>query len=964
VSEGPLARFAEALCDRYRIEGKAGQGGMATVYRATDLKHGRPVAIKVLRPDLGAVIGAERFLREIEVSARLQHPHIVPLYDSGEAAGMLYYVMPFVEGESLRDRLTRERKVPFEEAVRLTREVASALAYAHERGIVHRDIKPENIMLSGGHAVVADFGIARALSAASAGPGGPMTEVGFAIGTPSYMSPEQATASDVDARTDQYSLACVLYEMVTGKTPFTGATVPAVLAQSLSGPRPRLSRVERTVPADADPVVARALAADPAKRFDSVTAFAAALEHAAGGGAGALAERTRLRRLVVGLPLAVAAAAALWIGLGPRRRGPVVAGAERIAVMPFSASGPGAELMGEGMMDLLSTNLNTVGGIRAIEPRTVLARLNRARLGAGLDLEAALKVADDVKAQAAVLGSIVATGSRVRISADLYGQDGKSLAHAQVDGAADSVLAIVDELSRALVREIWRSKEPVPSLRIGGLTTSSLSAMREFLAGEQFYRRAQWDSAAARFSRAIELDSTFALAHYRLAATVGWSGGLGTVDGLKAIDAALRFAGRLPTRERSLVTAYNLFEHQKLAATDSARAYVGRYPDDVDGWFLLGETQYHSRQLVGYDPGTLRAPFDSVLARDSTLTPAAIHPMEVAIQMRDRAGYERYRRVLTRSGNPQENQAYRGAGAMAFGGGVDDSATAQAMVRYGGSLGAVVGGIFAGDPTSDSVIARLEPWRQLGMLVPPAMQTQLLAGRGITLAGLGQLGAAASVYDSLTKVSPDQAIGVLLTPVMLGFAPREYQPPALARVTTPPWRNPFQVYVVSLIRLNRGERADAARLLDSLLAHPSPNVPPRFWALVRAARGWAAMMGGDTTAGIQAMRTGLEEVGSGWNNFLTAPLRLQLATALALRPPTRQEGLRLLKYGFVTDVGMAPVTLLALGRTEEAIGDRTAAAEAYGRLLALWDKADPIMAPRVTEVREALRRVTAEPQQP
>jgi serine/threonine-protein kinase len=964
VSDDLKGRLAEALRGRYRIEGLAGQGGMATVYRATDLKHGRAVAIKVLRPELAAVIGAERFLREIEVSARLQHPHIVPLFDSGEAAGVLYYVMPFVEGESLRDRLTREGKLSFDEAARLTREVASALRYAHERGIVHRDIKPENIMLSGGHAVVADFGIARALSAAKAGPVGQMTEVGFAIGTPTYMSPEQATASAVDARTDQYSLACVCYEMVTGNPPFLGATAPAVLAQSLSGPRPKLSKVDRTVPGSADPVLARALASDPAGRFASVQAFAAALEHAAGGGAGALAERTRLRRIAIGLPLAVAAVAALWIAFGPRRSGPVVAGAESIAVMPFTASGPGVDLMGEGMVDLLSTNLNTVGGIHAVEPRTVIARLKKTGLGAGLDLDAALGVARAVKAQAALLGSIVATGARVRLSADLYGQDGKSLAHAQVDGASDSVLTLVDELSLALVREIWRSKEPVPSLRLGALTTTSPAAMREYLVGEQRYRRSQWDSASAAFLRAIDQDSTFALAHFRLAQTIGWSGGLGAKRGQEASDAALRFAGRLPPRERSLVTAYTLFEHQRLAATDSARAYVTRYPDDVDGWFLLGETQYHSRQLVGYDPATLRAPFDSVLARDSTLTPAAIHPAEVSLQMRDQAGFERYRRVLATSGNPQENLAYQAAGDLAFGTRVADSATALAMLRYGGSLGAAIGGIFAGDPTADTIVARLEPWRQFGRLLPANGQVQFLAGRGITLAALGQFAAAAAVADTLMKVSPDQAFGVLLAPLLQGYAPRDYQPAALAPLMRPPFKSPFQIYAASIVHLNRGERAVAVRLLDSLLGHQTPNMPPQFWAITRAAKGWATMMGGDTTTGLQAMRTGLEEAGAGWNNFLTVPLRLQLGAALAQHPGTRQEGLMLLKYGLTTDIGAAPMTLLALGRAEESLGDRAAAADAYGRLLALWDKADPMLAPRVAEVRDALQRVTAEPRKP
>ncbi len=951
------ARLTAALADRYAIDGLAGQGGMATVYRATDLKHQRAVAIKVLRPELAASIGSDRFLREIELSAQLQHPHIVPLYDSGDADGTLYYIMPFVEGESLRDRLTRDGKVGFEEAVRLTREIASGLAYAHARGVVHRDIKPENIMLSGGNVVVADFGIARALSAAQQDQ--TMTGLGMAIGTPAYMSPEQATASEVDGRSDQYSLACVFYEMVTGETPFAATTPQAVLTKALTALRPRLSKVTRTTPAEADGPVSRALDADPAKRFASVTEFADALDLAAGGGSGGVAERRRLKRLAFGLPIGVAVIAGLWIAFGPTRSSPVVKGAESIAVMPFSTSGAGVELMGEGMVDLLSTNLNAVGGIHAIEPRTVMTRLKQQGLGPGLDLEAALGVARGVKAQAVVLGSIVASGPRVRVSADLYGPDRKSLAHAQVDGASDSVLALIDQLSLSLVREIWRSKEPVPSLRLGALTTTSLAAMREYLVGEQRYRRSEWDSAAAAFTRAIEQDSTFALAHFRLAAAVGWSGGLGAVDALKASDAALRFSGRLPPRERSLVYAYNLFEHLKLAATDSMRAYTAKYPDDVDGWFLLGETQYHTRQLVGNDPATLRAPFDSVLARDSTLTPAAIHPIELALETGDRPRYETYLKILEQSGNATENLAYRGSGELVFGNSVHDTATARAMTRYSGSLYGPLASLYRGDVTSDSVMRRLESWEPIAHIVP-AVRVQSLSGRGITLSGLGRLTEAEAVFDTLKKVDPEQAWGILMWPGLVGFAPPDYLPPQLAAMAAAPMRNPWEAYMRAVVRLNRGDQAGGTRWIDSLLANRAPNLPPRFWGMVEAAKGWSIIMAGDTAAGLIRMRGSLEQVGSGWNRFLTAPLRLQFATAMALHPATRDEGRALLRYGFTNEMGMVPIAQYALGRAEEAAGNRAAAAEAYGNFLRLWDKADPIFQPRITEVKEALKRVTGE----
>jgi Tol biopolymer transport system component len=270
-----LDRLTAALADRYAIERELGQGGMATVYLARDLKLGRAVALKVLRPELAASLGGERFLREIEIAAKLAHPHILALHDCGEAAGLLYYTMPFVEGESLRDRLTREKQLPLEDALRIARDVADALGYAHALGLVHRDIKPENILFEAGHAVVSDFGIARAVSAAG---GAHLTESGLAIGTPAYMSPEQAAGSqDVDGRSDLYSLGCVLYEMLGGDPPFYASTPQAVLAKKLSEPVPRISVVRGTVPAGIEAALNKALARTPADRFATAAQFGAAL---------------------------------------------------------------------------------------------------------------------------------------------------------------------------------------------------------------------------------------------------------------------------------------------------------------------------------------------------------------------------------------------------------------------------------------------------------------------------------------------------------------------------------------------------------------------------------------------------------------------------------------------------------------------------------------------------------------
>ena len=268
-------RLAAALADRYRIERELGAGGMATVYLAQDFKHDRKVALKVLKPELAAVLGAERFVVEIKTTAALQHPHILPLFDSGTADGFLYYVMPYIQGETLREKLSRETQLGIEEAVRITREVADALDYAHRHGVIHRDIKPENILLHDGRPMVADFGIALAVSAAA---GGRMTETGLSLGTPHYMSPEQATADkEITARSDIYSLASVLYEMLAGRPPHLGGSAQQVIMQIVTEDAAPVSRLRKSVPPNVAAAVAQALEKLPADRFASARAFADAL---------------------------------------------------------------------------------------------------------------------------------------------------------------------------------------------------------------------------------------------------------------------------------------------------------------------------------------------------------------------------------------------------------------------------------------------------------------------------------------------------------------------------------------------------------------------------------------------------------------------------------------------------------------------------------------------------------------
>ena len=308
----PADRLAAALADRYRIERELGQGGMATVYLAEDLKHKRKVALKVLKPELAAVLGAERFVQEITTTASLQHPHILPLFDSGTADGFLYYVMPFIQGETLRDKLNRETQLGVDEAVKIATDVADALHYAHQQGVIHRDIKPENILIQNGRPMVADFGIALAVSAAA---GGRMTETGLSLGTPHYMSPEQATAEkEISARSDVYSLASVLYEMLAGQPPHSGGSAQQIIMKIITEQAVPVTALRRTVPPNVEASIARALEKLPADRFDSARAFSEALGNASfmtAGGAAVMRDAGGARRGVSMLTLGAVVAVAV-----------------------------------------------------------------------------------------------------------------------------------------------------------------------------------------------------------------------------------------------------------------------------------------------------------------------------------------------------------------------------------------------------------------------------------------------------------------------------------------------------------------------------------------------------------------------------------------------------------------------------------------------------------------------------
>jgi TolB-like protein/tetratricopeptide (TPR) repeat protein len=533
VSGVALERLQSALGDRYRLERELGRGGMAVVYLATDLKHGRQVALKVLRPELTPALGTERFQREIAIAARLQHPNILSLHDSGEAAGMLYYAMPYVEGESLRARLRREVQLDIGEAVRIAGEVAEALAHAHGAGVIHRDIKPENILLSGGHAIVADFGIARALDAAG---GAQLTETGLSLGTPCYMSPEQAMGGrTLDGRSDLYALGCLLYEMLAGEPPFMGPTAQAILARHAVDPVPSLRTVRPTVSAGLEAVITRALAKVPADRFASTAEFRWALDLALQapvpvptlpvpvGSAAA----TRRRRVLVGLGLGVVAAVSVALGVRPRAATKPGAGEPAIrslAVESFeNLTGDSAQVyLARGITGQLEAELAQIGALRVIGLTDVEGRMPALQAASKLGLDAVLA------------GSLQRAGSTLHITAQLKSvKTGQAIWARTFDGEMPTILQLQAAVARAVVERIRVSLTTGERSRIASSRAQVKPAAYEaYVRGTYFLgkaREADFPTAIGYFQKAIDADPTYAAAYAGMADCYTNLGYFGTV---------------------------------------------------------------------------------------------------------------------------------------------------------------------------------------------------------------------------------------------------------------------------------------------------------------------------------------------------------------------------------------------------------------------------------------------------
>ncbi|UCC73838.1 MAG: hypothetical protein JSV86_04560 [Gemmatimonadota bacterium] len=678
----------------------------------------------------------------------------------------------------------------------------------------------------------------------------------------------------------------------------------------------------------------------------------------------------RRRRFAYAAAVLLLAVGGLFWWIRPNILGAVEPDAQVIAVLPFNTSGPGVEDLGEGMVDLLSTNLDAVGGIRTVASRTVLHRWRQRAVDGSLDLEGGLAVGRDADAGSVLLGSVISVGPEVRLTAELYSVRGVELAQAQTQGPADSVLALVDDLGVSLLREIWLAHEPLPNLRVSGITTSNVDAIRAYLKGQHYYRRSEWDSAFVAFQEAVEADSTFALAHYRLGQTYGWNvklGGYGSEGARRHGELALRHSDRLPTRERTLVVANTLFENGQVAAHDTMQRYVADSPDDPEGWYLLGEVRYHGQPILAVDLEDLLGPFERALELDPSLVPALVHPLELSLAFDDSARYDRHLAALRAAAPAGYVDQYERARGIWE----EPETVAQRLDQIGGEGNLneeIIGNLYRSTILHPEmalpVLERIESTLEAGS--DGWMQAVVI--EAFMLASMGRLAEARPRFDTIWAIAGPRHstayAGVI--PVLAGLADSTYAAAAFEFVSTLP-PNPggrqAVLYGQMLYALTRGRASQARRLAGDALAADTTKEGNDFPLLIRAGLGWADIIDGDTVGGLQLLRSSLEEAGYAQGPLLMVnqPLRLALTATLAAYPDTREEGIRRLRYAHSDgELVFWALHYLALGQALEAEGDGAGAITAYSQFIRLWEKADPELQPRVETARRALERLAAE----
>jgi tetratricopeptide (TPR) repeat protein len=967
------ARLQDALGTAYRVERELGGGGMSRVFVAEETRLARRVVIKVLPPDLALEMRIDRFNREIQLSASLQHPHIVPLLAAGGYEDLLYYTMPFVEGEPLRARLAREGELPVRDAVRILKDVADALAYAHARGVVHRDIKPDNVLLSGHHAVVADFGVAKAVSQAKTESG--LTSVGVALGTPAYMAPEQAAGDpNIDHRADIYAFGAMAYEMLTGRSPFAGMAPHQMLAAHVTEPvvpitdkRPALS------PALAELVMA-CLAKNPADRPQSANEILQALEGmATPSGSVAITSPIATFRHALRRPrnrvLAVTGVALLlllggWLAMRPRTA-PAL-DPNRVAIAPFDVIGPELQLWREGLVDVLSRSLDGAGPLRTVSPTLVVRRWGA---GGRADPSAAQSLGQQTGARTVVFGGLIGAGSdSVRLTATVLDVQGPTvLGEIELRERADRIDRLADSLAVRVLRELGRTRA-IGLVRAAPLGSRSLPALKAFLQGEQFLRRSDWDSSLAYHQRAIALDSGFTLAWSHAGLAAGWQHSANdSLSRTYKLRAGAMNHGLAP-RESLIVQAESLaavvyegpaqsagrwWTHGKrlIATLDDA---VRRYPNDPELWYMLGDARFHAGNLARLQPHAALEAFDRAIALDSAFTPSYVHAIALGI---DEGGTEAGRRYA---------QAFLAAGAMGT-----YAQSTDLVVRLMDPAARAKAITYLADSADAHLVMTV--WLALGrwmdsaetmvVMVRARVDAEEKTGKksNATVFMLPSvLAARGHVKDAATRTT----FPALLTQyALVGAMPRD-SATRLARnwVGAPGDGLAFAAPLLAAARDTAGI-ITAMRKVEAVRQHPPPNLPPVakefFGYLVVAQRAYLALARGDSAEALRLFDASPDTAAFGVNviddlvhaQLLAARNRPADAAALLERPPV----------GFNPGVSVIEILrALERGRVNERLGNRERAIEGYGRVVQAWRNADSTLQPFVLEARTALVRLSAE----
>ncbi|MGQ0764239.1 MAG: protein kinase domain-containing protein [Gemmatimonadota bacterium] len=974
-------RLGAGLEGKYEIEREIGRGGMATVFLARDVRHGREVAVKVLHPELGAKVGPERFQREIRISASLQHANILPLFDSGEVDGLLYYVMPFVRGESLRDRLKREKQLSISEAVRIVSRVAEALDHAHAARLVHRDIKPENILLSDENVYVSDFGVARAVGTDESGS---LTSTGMAVGTPYYMSPEQATADAIDARSDIYALGCVLYELLAGEPPYTGQSLQAVIARHMQAQAPDIRIVRPTVPDELQQVIEIALSKAPADRFQTAGEFAQAVGAAPLRATGARAttgarqqgatRTVEVPRWAAGLTggramatLALLVVASSWFAWKQLSARPAT-DSNLLVVAPFNAFGAGLDSLREGLADLVSRGLDGAGSLRTVPPTRfasdVGATMDQASVGALVRREGA---------RLGVFGSITRSNQDVRLAATVFDYEANAqLGEVDLTGSPTQMQLLADSLTLALLRVLVR--DAIGKVQLESLRSSSLSALKAFLQGEQLARRALYDSAAIYFRRATVLDSTFALAFQRLSFVTihqGTAHGQDSLQYIYAIRAGQLNRG-LAKRESLLVAVDSMYAALSLgnirdelqgarirerlfAALTSATT---AYPGDAE----IAFRDAYARYGLAEQGRTLQilATFDRAIALDSGFAPAYIYAIELAAQLggRDEA-VRRINAYIALNPRGVDGDGMRLAQRL-----IADPAPPAAEAQRLINAASVEVAFSAFQPMSwflDSAETAVQIARRIANDPTGAPELSFDPKWGEFLLGLmlGRRGHMREAYTSQSEVGVNDWIGAQL--VFLGALPRDAAAEAYDSLHTRPlWpqdytsRLPLALPFWGQVRDTTSLDRTAVRADSAVRATADPIVRTHMRYLMDAARAYSALARSDSVGALR--------------RFLDLPdtvcvycdgdklTRAQLLRAAGRLPEARRA---LARRPVLTQYPLAVPWRLEQARVAMAEGDRDFARQEYQFVLDAWRRGDPHLQPVIQEARSALSQLGA-----